>query len=232
MSNRPQRTLEKAMDLMGQRRFAEARPLITTLARKAPKHPLVWNLLGVIAASDDDHEKAAEYFKKACALAPRDEDFQNNLGEAYRKSGRPKDALPCFEKALKIAPAHAAAHNNIGATLIDLDREEEAAVHLAKAIRLRPDNHEAYTNLGVALMNQRKPHEAIPCFEQAMSRNSDDPTQLRYHIHALEIVGRFDDALNLCEAMSGKDPRNIEAIVSRISVFERQGRRGDAWAAP
>ena len=231
MSNRPQRTLEKAMDLMGQRRFAEARPLITTLARKAPKHPLVWNLLGVIAASDDDHEKAAEYFKKACALAPRDEDFQNNLGEAYRKSGRPKDALPCFEKALKIAPAHAAAHNNIGATLIDLDREEEAAVHLAKAIRLRPDNHEAYTNLGVALMNQRKPHEAIPCFEQAMSRNSDDPTQLRYHIHALEIVGRFDDALNLCEAMSGKDPRNIEAIVSRISVFERQGRRGDAWAA-
>lgn len=231
MSNPLQRNLEKALDLMGQHRFAEARPVLTVLARKAPKHPLVWNLLGVIASSDEDHETAVKYFKKACALAPRDEDFQNNLGEAYRKSGRPEDALPCFEAALKIAPAHAAAHNNMGATLNALHREEEAAKHLATAVRLRPDNHEAYTNLGIALMNQRKPRDAIPCFEHAMSRNPDDPVLLQHYGSALEIVGRFEDALALYEKASAGGRPDVDTITSRISIFEHQGRTDEAWAA-
>jgi len=231
MSNRLQRNLEKAMTLVGQGRFAEARPLVVDLARKAPKHPLVWNLLGVIASSGDDHGKAARYFKKACVLAPREEDFHNNLGEAYRKSERFEDALICFETALSIAPNHAAAHNNIGATLNALHREEEAANHLAKAIKLRPDNHEAYTNLAIALMNQRKPRDAIPCFEQAMTRNPDDPTLLRHYGFALEIVGRFEDALEIYGGASGDSSPDVETIAARISIFEHQGRSREAWAA-
>jgi tetratricopeptide (TPR) repeat protein len=229
MSNPLQRTLDKAMDLMGQRQFSDARPLVRDLARKAPKHPLVWNLLGVIAAEDEDHEKAAEYFRKACSLAPNDADFRNNLGEAYRKGEHFEDAIQAFDAALKLEPAHAAAHNNIGAALNALHREEEAADHLAKAIRLRPKNHEAYTNLGIALMNQRKPHKAIPCFEHAMKSNPNDRDLQQHYGGALEIVGRFEDALDLYDKVERSDANDIDIKASRISIFEHQGRTDLAW---
>ena len=124
MSNRLDRMLEKAIGLMQQRRFAEAKPLVGQLSRKAPKHPLAWNLLGVIASEEEDFDRAIQCFRKATTLAPRDPDFQNNLGEAYRKAGQIEESLPCFEAALRLQPAHAAAHNNIGAALNALHREK------------------------------------------------------------------------------------------------------------
>lgn len=234
MSNRLERTLEKAIGLIHQARFADARPLVVELARKAPKHPLAWNLLGVIASEDEAYDKAIEYFTKAAKLGPRDPDFHNNLGEVYRKTERYQEALPCFETALKLQPAHAAAHNNIGAALNALGREEEAAQHLAKAVRLRPDNFEAYTNLGIALMNQRKPREAVPCFEHAYRLNREDPVLLTYLGSALEHDDRFEEAYALYEQVLGAksdDPeQEVDLLVKQVSNLERRGRRDEAWA--
>lgn len=230
MSNRLERTLEKAIGLLQQGRFAEAKPLAKELARKAPKHPLAWNLLGVIASEEENYEKAAECFRKATRLAPRDADFHNNLGEALRKAGRNEDALPCFQAALRLQPAHAAAHNNIGASLNALHREVEAADHLAKAIQLRPDNFEAYTNLGIALMNQRKPHDAVPCFEHAYRLNHDNPQLLTQLGQALEHDDRFEDAYDLYEKALASKGANTEVTLLKISNLDRRGRRDESWA--
>ncbi len=228
MSNKLERTLEKAVGLLQQGRFADAKPLVVPLSRKASKHPLVWNMLGIIASEEDDFDRAADCFRKATKLAPRDADFHNNLGEVYRKVGRNEDALPCFQAALRLQPAHAAAHNNIGAALNALHREVEAADHLAKAIKLRPDNFEAYTNLGIALMNQQKPHDAVPCFQQAYRLNQDNPELLTQLGDALEHDDRFEEAYELySRALEAKN--NTELVVRKVRNLDRRGRRDEAW---
>ena len=229
MSNRLERNFEKAIGLIQQGQFAQAKPLVVQLSRKAPKHPLVWNLLGVIVSEDGDYDRAVEYFRKAAKLAPRDADFHNNLGEAYRKAGRSAESLPCFEAALKLPPAHAAAHNNLGAALNALHREEEAVAHLSKAVQLRPDNYEAYANLGMALINQRKARQAIPCFERAYQLNPEDPVVLRQLGHALEHDDRFEEALELYDKATEKIGPDNSIQVERISNLERQGRKDEAW---
>ena len=228
--NKLQRTLEKAIGLMQQRRFADARPLVKDLAKKAPRHPLAWNLLGVIASEDGHLDKAIDYFKTACVLAPRAADFHNNLGEAYRKAGRYDESLPLLQRALELEPMHAAAHNNIGAALNALHREEEAAPHLGEAIKLRPDNHEAYTNLGIALVNQRKPREAVPVFEIAYKRNPDDPVLLKHLGNALEHANRFEEALELFRRAEAEHGPDIGLTIDQVSNLERQRRYDEAWA--
>jgi len=229
MSNRLDRIFEKAIGLIQQSRFAEAKPLVVQLSRKAPKHPLAWNLLGVIVSEEKEYERAIDYFRKAAKLAPRDADFHNNLGEAHRKAGQNAESLPCFEAALKLQPAHAAAHNNIGAALNALHREEDAVAHLSKAVQLRPDNYEAYANLGIALVNQRKARRAIPCFERAYQLNPADPVVLRQLGQALEHDDRFEEALTLYDRASEKTGPDVSIQVVKIGNLEHQGRKEEAW---
>jgi len=59
-------------------------------------------LLGMVAASEDQAEKAIEHNLRALQLEPHNVDAWHNMGLTYLETGRPKEAIPCFEKALSI----------------------------------------------------------------------------------------------------------------------------------
>jgi tetratricopeptide (TPR) repeat protein len=59
-------------------------------------------LLGMIAASENEPEKAIEHNLKALELEPGNVDAWHNMGLTYLESGRPEEAMRCFEEALSI----------------------------------------------------------------------------------------------------------------------------------
>jgi len=59
-------------------------------------------LLGMIAASENEPEKAIEHNLKALELDPRNAHAWHNMGLTYLGTGRPKEAVHCFEKALSL----------------------------------------------------------------------------------------------------------------------------------
>jgi tetratricopeptide (TPR) repeat protein len=59
-------------------------------------------LLGMIAASENEPEKAIEHNLKALELDPRNAHAWHNMGLTYLESGRPEEAICCFEEALTI----------------------------------------------------------------------------------------------------------------------------------
>jgi len=223
-----QKKLDKAVRLMRDQRFADARPLVGELTKAVPQHPLVWNMAGIIASEMGNAKRAVPHFEKAVALVPDAADFHNNLGEALRQGGRIEEAVPHFETALRLEPQHGSAHNNIGAALAALHRTEEAAPHFAAALDLRPENPETLTNLGITLMSERKPDKAVPCFERALKLMPDNSAILRYLGWALEYSDRYEEALDLFERASESDT-STTLVVDQVNNLERQGNFDEAW---
>ena len=163
-----QRTLEKAVGLIEQRRFAEARPLAKEVAKKAPEHPLAWGLLGIIASEENLHDGAIGFFLKATKSAPRDAGFQNNLGEAYRKAGRPDEATKRYQEALRLKPNMVSAHANLGLAFEQSNRFDEALESARKALSLRPEAARFHANLATLYQKRLRVEDALASFRRAI----------------------------------------------------------------
>ena len=146
----------------------QAIALMTEATTAAPDKDLLWARLGeaqlgagAAAKADPDgakihYEKAADAYKKAIELKPADGTYHNNLGQAYAKTGRSKEALAEYTAAAQNDPEHAATYYfNLGAILtnqatVEHDQAaktkdlQDANVAFDKAIAAKPDYGEAY----------------------------------------------------------------------------------------
>lgn len=81
----------------------------------------------------------------------------NNLGQAYAKSGKPKEALAQYTKAAEVNPAGAAMYYfNLGAVLTNTGHVDEANTAFDKAIAADPNYADAYYQKGVNLLGKGK----------------------------------------------------------------------------
>ncbi len=69
-----------------------------------------WRELGEILAAKGDFKTAAEYYRKALALQPRDSDAESDLAIALLSLNQAKQALPLLQSAEKDDPTNMAAH--------------------------------------------------------------------------------------------------------------------------
>jgi tetratricopeptide (TPR) repeat protein len=77
--------------------------------------------------------KEIKLLRRQLQSAPDDPAAHFNLGAAYEKSGRPKDAICEFEETLKRNPKSAEAHYNLALLYEKLGEGENAILHILKA---------------------------------------------------------------------------------------------------
>lgn len=71
--------------------------------------------------------------KAELSAAPDDPAAHFNLGTAYDKAGKIKDAVHEFEETIKLHSNSAEAHFNLGVLYENLNQGEKAIVHILKA---------------------------------------------------------------------------------------------------
>jgi Flp pilus assembly protein TadD len=228
--NKLQRSLEKAIGLMQQRRHAEARPLVKDLAKKAPRHPLGWNLLGVIASEDGEVDEAIDYFEKAVELAPRDAGIRSNLGEAYRMAGRAEDAAACLEAALSLDPGLASTLVHHGLAMCDLDRPGAAVASLESALQIDSDLVEAHQALGRAHLQLARYQDALAHLRRAQALSPDNPKILNRLGTVLLYAGRFDEAREVFRRLHETAPDELSYVAGQVAALERKGEYDAAYA--
>ena len=77
--------------------------------------------------------KEIKVLRAQAESTPVDPAAHFNLGAAYEKSGRPKDAIREFEETLKGNPKSAEAHYNLALLYENLGEGENAILHILKA---------------------------------------------------------------------------------------------------
>ncbi len=100
-----------------------------------------------VAKTVEEIEIEIEDAKEEVRKNPDDADAHFNLGNAYYKSGRYKEAIESYKQAIKIKPDDARAHYNLGLVYGKLGKYKEAIEPFKQAIRIDPDYVNAHYNL-------------------------------------------------------------------------------------
>jgi tetratricopeptide (TPR) repeat protein len=128
------------------------------------------------AAREGRVGEAQQLFDRAAALAPRDANVLNSVGNFHAGQGRPEIALQWFDRALAVAPGHVEALLNRAIVLDRTGRRSEAR-ELLRTQESRLSGHPRYwTARGSIELGLQDPAAAAISYDQAMRR---DPTNAR-----------------------------------------------------
>ncbi|QDG52044.1 tetratricopeptide repeat protein [Persicimonas caeni] len=134
-------------------------------------------------AADDIYEKAVAVYKQALRLAPDEPTLHRDLGDAYHRLGRLKDAVRSYHKAQKI-------YKQVG----DAASQREL---LERMIRLDPDDVGMRIQLAERYAKDNLHDQALELFEHAAEKLDDEGRIDEYVQVAERIIFLRDDALHL-----------------------------------
>ncbi len=128
----------------------------------------------------------------------------NNLGAAYRATGRLADASAAYKNALSIDPKFADAAANYANVLMDLGNFAAAESTARSAIANGANTVEVYVTLGNAQFRQGRLVEAAVSYHASLARG-ENHTAIRNLGSTLANLGRFSEAKQVyshraCEA--------------------------------
>jgi predicted O-linked N-acetylglucosamine transferase (SPINDLY family) len=164
---------EKAIKLHQAGQLQQAQTACLRLLKRAPHHPNLLHLLGVIAHQCGQHDTAVTYIREAIARDALAPSFHCNLGNALRDLGQYAEAGASYQEALRLKPDFAEVYSNLGVLFErqgELDVAQEA---YAEAVRLKPDFAEGHNNLGNMLRQQGRFDAARAAYHEALRLKPD-----------------------------------------------------------
>jgi protein O-mannosyl-transferase len=153
----PEIDSEEGLVLVRAGRWSEAGPLLDKTIAANPENENVLSTLGLVAWQyHHDLTKAVEWFAKALAAHPEQDDFSasvhNNLGGVYGEQGDYVSSIAQYRLAVAIAPQDPEYHTNLATALGAAKRYDEARSEAEAALRIAPDDPAARAvlqNLGI-----------------------------------------------------------------------------------
>lgn len=212
-----------------QGQLAEAEKIYKKLLERAPDHPAVLNLLGVVACQNRDYQRAVRLISKAISINPNTAQAYSNLGTALKELGRFEEALLNHDKAIALKPDYAQAYYNRGIVLKELKRFEEALVSYEKSIRLGPDP-QAYYNHGNVLKDLERFDEALASYDRAIALNPRFADAHFNRANALKHLGRIEEALASYRNAIELKPEFADAYYSKGRALQQLARWEEALA--
>ncbi len=180
--------------------------------------------LVLFARSADASGPAVEEFSKACALAPKEGEFQHRLGLALLESERYDAALPALTKALELKPGEASWQLPLAKARFRTGDSKGAVVALRAVVDAQPTPAEVKT--ARALMEQISdpflgfPQQAKPQLEQGMQwlQVADQPQQA---IITFEELLRDYPDLAVVHSLLGLAYQRLDDAGRAVDEFKR-----------
>ncbi len=182
-----------------------------------------WYDLGVIAYKEGDDDTAADAFSRALRLKQSHTPTLLARAEAYRRSGRRKEARADYEAALKTTeeddPNRKDAAARLASLLRDAGEFDDAVDILRDTVRVSGANARIYTELGLIYVAQKRLDLAQLVLTKAAELDAKDPAIYNaFAVLALrqgkaqEAFERFDQAVSL-------DPSYLDARFNKAAVL-------------
>lgn len=148
------------------------------LMKIAPHSARGFQVMGLVAASEGNWQKAVDAYRQAIRLDPNIPGLHLDLAvQLLLHSPDPnawEQALLELNKELKIHPASAETYYEVGEVYRKHDQPEKAIAALREAVRLRPGLVEARLGLAKTLRQQNQKQEALAVLEPAREAEPDN----------------------------------------------------------
>jgi predicted O-linked N-acetylglucosamine transferase (SPINDLY family) len=125
------------LNLIKQRRFAEAMSMARDISERFPERGPAWKVWGALLWAEGSTDKALVAMRNAVRLIPKDAEVHANFGAALTKAERFAEAETTLRHALELDPNAAAPHLHLGNLLQLQGRYAEAELSVRTAIALR-----------------------------------------------------------------------------------------------
>lgn len=225
--------------------FQAAVTHLEQLAKREPRNPEVWYLLGrahmqlseealgKINEIDPDsvwaHEISAELmdsmknydgaiveYKKAIEVAPKEPGVHFKLGDLYWSLSQWDNATAQFEQELAIDPGNCMVEWKLGDILLQQSVEpEQALARVDKALAACPNLMEARADRGRLLLKLHREQEAISELQAVEKSNPSEPSTHFLLAQALRVTGRTQEAQDEMKAFHELEGKARAATAER-----------------
>jgi Flp pilus assembly protein TadD len=140
-----------------------------------PEVGLALNVLGIVAAKQNNAQVAVMLWETATRAAPAVPQPWVSLGEAFFHIGQFDKAVHCFREALQRGPELHDVRANLGVALQQVGQHEDAVNQIRHALVGNPNHSEATLALATSLHHLGRTHQAIDTLTLAARRFPNHP---------------------------------------------------------
>ncbi len=215
----PSTDFSKALQLIDQKRYTEARNLLSESLKKDPRNPDLLTAMGMTLTRMRLLDDAVKVLRQVVTLKPGSADAHMNLGVALADLSNQAEALKHFNRAVQISPSLAMGHYYRGRALHELKRETEAEPALRTALKLDPSLNAAKLTLASALNQSGRPQEAIPYLQQYMQTEPGNPLAFFEMGQALVGSGKADEAITAYRKALELEPNHSQSAYALLQIL-------------
>jgi tetratricopeptide (TPR) repeat protein len=190
--------LTARIDLMLRQRdaaaAANARALYNDAIARAPRDYLLHENYGEFLELTGDLKQAAQEWKQARELMPRNPFAYLTEGQLLERLGELSSARDAFRQAVNLHPRYAEAWLELGKLDAIEGKLEEAMQYYQQAASLQPNDSQTYLCMGKALSLMQRPDESLENFRHAVELDGSN-SEAHYALGGeLGLTGRLAEA--------------------------------------
>lgn len=179
-------------------------------------------LLGDLAAVNDDDRKAIEEYRAAISAKPSLPNLHYSLGHLLWKNLQMKEARVEFEAELKLDPRHAGALNELGETYLFEQQPRTALPYLTRALTREPNNLDLHRDLGTAYSQLGRYEKAAEELRIAVAGDHDGSVHYKL-ARAYQALGQKEKAAHefeLSTALNRESHERLQKRTARLAAIE------------
>ncbi len=208
--------VDRALQLVEKGDYKEGKRILDKVKKKHGRHSHVYYGLGVLAALDDNHDKAIQCFKKATQISPDFIDAHYNLGVAYQKQIKIPEMVTTFRKVVEFGESDSNLFQHAQDMLNRIGQQVQNSdgISLDEYIR----GYQIFEQ-GVQYMESKNYKAAIIEFEKT-TKITPSHTQSYGNLGiCYASIGRKQDALDALDQAIKLDPNYEPALLNREFVL-------------
>lgn len=161
--------LAKARALMQSGNLAGAIEAAQRAVRRSSADIDACTTLGVLLMESGKTDQGLFYLERAAATAPARGDLLHNLGLAYTRAGRPRDAAGAFQRAVSLNQPYTPSIANLMLSLGTLGKHGEALALGRDWLVRSPDLHLVRANVARILLQRGQAAEAVSTLRDGLA---------------------------------------------------------------
>ena len=201
-------TIEDALALIQEKKFTEAKVVLTEMLKADDKNPEFWKNMGLCNVNLDLKEKAFLDFKRVVDLTPDDATSWFYLANMADKLGNIKVAENAYKKVIELRPDYLDAYKSLVIMFMQSNQPEKIEQYEQAIFELGSSDYQIFYMIGTVYMAAGKYDKAIQLFEKSLEVHPNHPLMLNNLGSANLATGRLKEALAAFEASYEADGTN------------------------